>query len=190
MGISGNSGTLHSYFSSFLHILAFQNLLISLQYLLLLPCYLIMCNLCSSFSLCLSPSLFQTHYLLITLAHYPSIYLSISHTYKQPYSLTHTHTHSITHTHTHTHTHTQYISLQHTQVQAIILAPSRELVTQIGLVGDSIFKDTGINVLSLIGKRTGTGERGGGRKGEESEGKGRRVKERGEGKGRKGGVGE
>ena len=26
----------------------------------------------------------------------------------------------------------------------------REKVTQIGLVGDSIFKDTGINVLSLI----------------------------------------
>ena len=173
MGISGNSGTLHSYFSSFLHILAFQNLLISLQYLLL-PCYLIMCNLCSSFSLCLSPSLFQTHYLLITLAHYPSMYLSISHTYKQPYSLTHTQTHTLhhTHTHTHTHIHTQYISLQHTQVQAIILAPSRELVTQIGLVGDSIFKDTGINVLSLIGKRIWNGRKVG------EEGKGR--KERGE----------
>ena len=37
------------------------------------------------------------------------------------------------------------------KVQAIILAPSRELVTQIGLVGESIFKGSGINILSLIG---------------------------------------
>jgi DEAD/DEAH box helicase len=37
------------------------------------------------------------------------------------------------------------------QVQAIILAPSRELVTQIGLVGESVFKGSGINILSLIG---------------------------------------
>jgi DEAD/DEAH box helicase len=36
-------------------------------------------------------------------------------------------------------------------VQAIILAPSRELVTQIGLVGESIFKGSGIGILSLIG---------------------------------------
>ena len=39
----------------------------------------------------------------------------------------------------------------HIQVQAIILAPSRELVTQIGLVGESIFKGSGIGILSLIG---------------------------------------
>ena len=36
-------------------------------------------------------------------------------------------------------------------MQAIILAPSRELVTQIGLVGESIFKGSGIGILSLIG---------------------------------------
>ena len=37
------------------------------------------------------------------------------------------------------------------KVQAIVLAPSRELVTQIGAVGDELFRGTGINVLSLIG---------------------------------------
>jgi superfamily II DNA/RNA helicase len=37
------------------------------------------------------------------------------------------------------------------KVQAIILAPSRELVTQIGLVGEALFKDTDINVMSIIG---------------------------------------
>ena len=37
------------------------------------------------------------------------------------------------------------------KVQAIVMAPSRELVTQIGAVGDELFKGTGINVLSLIG---------------------------------------
>lgn len=37
------------------------------------------------------------------------------------------------------------------KVQAIVIAPSRELVTQIGLVGEKLFKNTGINVLSIIG---------------------------------------
>lgn len=37
------------------------------------------------------------------------------------------------------------------KVQAIVLAPSRELVTQIGAVGEDLFRGTGINVMSLIG---------------------------------------
>ena len=37
------------------------------------------------------------------------------------------------------------------KVQAIILAPSRELVTQIGSIGEKLFDGSGINVLALIG---------------------------------------
>lgn len=37
------------------------------------------------------------------------------------------------------------------KVQAIVIAPSRELVTQIALVGTSLFQGTGIRVISLIG---------------------------------------
>ena len=37
------------------------------------------------------------------------------------------------------------------KVQAIIIAPSRELVTQIGLVASSLFQGSGIEVISLIG---------------------------------------
>jgi superfamily II DNA/RNA helicase len=37
------------------------------------------------------------------------------------------------------------------RVQALILAPSRELVTQIGLVAEQLFRDTDINAVTLIG---------------------------------------
>ena len=37
------------------------------------------------------------------------------------------------------------------QVQALILAPSRELVTQIAHVAESVFRDSGYRVVSLIG---------------------------------------
>jgi superfamily II DNA/RNA helicase len=37
------------------------------------------------------------------------------------------------------------------KVQAVILAPSRELVSQIAQVGEQLFKDTGVNIISIIG---------------------------------------
>eukprot|EP01038_Epipyxis_sp_PR26KG_P004250 gene4250-6029_t len=37
------------------------------------------------------------------------------------------------------------------KVQALIIAPSRELVTQIGKVGEMLFQDTNYQILSLIG---------------------------------------
>lgn len=37
------------------------------------------------------------------------------------------------------------------RVQAVILAPSRELVSQIAQVGEVLFKDTGIGIISIIG---------------------------------------
>lgn len=37
------------------------------------------------------------------------------------------------------------------KVQALVLAPSRELVCQIALVGEKLFRDTGISVMPIIG---------------------------------------
>lgn len=43
------------------------------------------------------------------------------------------------------------IQPENKKVQCIIMAPSRELVTQIGLVATSLFEGTGINIVSIIG---------------------------------------
>jgi len=43
------------------------------------------------------------------------------------------------------------IDVNSKKVQAIILAPSRELVVQIESVGEKLFKDTGIRIASIIG---------------------------------------
>lgn len=37
------------------------------------------------------------------------------------------------------------------QVQALIIAPSRELVTQLGIVADKLFADSGLRAQTLIG---------------------------------------
>ena len=45
----------------------------------------------------------------------------------------------------------QYIDISKSKIQVVILASSRELVSQIGLVGESLFNNTGIHIQTLIG---------------------------------------